>query len=315
MNKFKSVFSAVFILSLSLLGNHAVADNSSDPFIDEFNNYDIGIAFTMLSKNSWETPGYQLFHDNPSTPQKRLQAVTISNASKKIKPYQADTRYGLAFSMAESFGFYKYFATKSEFTTACSAGGAKMVSPITDLPAKQYNEITNWAVSCGGNDANQQIAFCGRCFDGGVCAGSGNIPNTPNGLWPALGDQVSFAEFQKAKNAIVVASGSMETCQWASQDNIWNEFDTNGLSPKALVGILIDNTTPPPPGSWSPDDATLCSYLQAVDNSRNSWPVYTLTFTQSSATPSKLAKTKTLSCSKDTAIFGISSAQGTGLDT
>ncbi len=296
MKKYKRIYSAAVILSLSIFGLYAIADDSSDSFVDEFSQSDMGIAFTMLSKESWKTPGYQLFHGDPSTPQTRLQAVTISNASKKIKPYQADTRYGLAFSMEKSAGFYKYFATKSEFTTTCDAGKAKMVSPITESPAKQYKSVTNWAVSCSGNDANVQIAFCGRCYDGGVCAGSGNIPNTPSKLWPALGDQVSFAEFQTAKNGIVAASGSMSTCSWASQDNIWNEFDTNGLSPTALVGVLIDATTAPPAGSWTPPDATLCSYLQFVDASRKKWPIYTLTFTQSITTPSKLVKTKTLSC-------------------
>lgn len=296
MKKCKRFFSVAVILSLGIFGVHAIADDSSDSFTAEFAQSDMGIAFTMLSKESWKTPGYQLFHDNPSTPQKRLQAITITNASKKIKPYQADTRYGLAFSMTKSSGFYKYFATKSEFTTACAAGTAKMVSPITESPAKQYKSVTNWAVSCSGSDAGVQIAFCGRCYDGGVCAGSGNIPNTPSKLWPALGDQVSFSEFQTAKNSIVALSGSKSTCSWASQDNIWNEFDVNGLSPTALAGVLIDATTAPPAGSWTPPDATLCSYLKTVDVSRQKWPVYTLTFTQSLTAPSKLVKTKTLSC-------------------
>ena len=303
MNNFKCILKTVTVLFLSVLLHQAVASDDlsplvddSDPLVVEFNQTDVGIAFTMLSKNSWQNPGGQLFHDDPSTPQSSLQAVTLSNTSKKIKPYQGDTHYGLAFSIAESSGFYKYFATKSQFTTTCDAGKASMISPITEAPANQYSSVTNWAVSCSSNAGTEQIAFCGRCFDGGVCAGSGNTPNTPSGLWPALGDQVPFDEFQIAKNAIVAASGSMSTCSWASQDNIWNEFNTNGLSPSALVGVLIDATTAPVPGSWTPPDATMCSYLQSVDATRTDWPVYTLSFTTSATTSSNLAKISVLSC-------------------
>jgi len=295
MSKPDFLCKAIAMCILGVWASLTIADQNTDPFIQDFNNSEIGIAFAMLSQNSWENPGHQIFHSDPSTPQKSLQAVTLSNATKKIMPYQGDTRYGLAFSIAESSGFYKYFATKSEFTTPCSAGMATMVSPITESPAEQYSQISNWAVSCSGNDAGEQIAFCGRCFDGGVCAGSGNTPNSPDVLWPALGDQVPFTEFQKAKNAIVSASGSKQpTCKWATASNIWNEFDTNGLSPTALVGVLIDHTSTPPPDSWTPSDSTLCNYLQTVDSSRKNWPVYTLTFTQSNDAPSSLTLTRTL---------------------
>ncbi len=144
----------------------------------------------------------------------------------------------------------------------------------------------------------EQIALCARCFDGGVCAGAGNIPNTKNKLWPALGDQVSFSSFQKAKNAIVRDSGSMSSCRWATANDIWNEFDTNGLSKDALVGIMIDKTTAAPPNIWTPSDSDICHYLLAVKPERSEWPVYELTFTQSKSSPSKLTNTQVLQCSK-----------------
>lgn len=296
MIKFSSIGRVAGACLLWVLGSHAIAARDSGSLIQEFNRADTGIAFTMLSRGSWENPGNQSFCDNPLTPQKSLQAITISNATKKLMPYQGDTRYGLAFSIAESSGFYKYFATKSRFSKACGAGKAEMVTPLTTSPAKQYNQISNWAVSCGGGDAGEQIAFCGRCFDGGVCAGSGNIPNTPDKLWPALGEQVPFSEFQTAKNAIVSASGSTSTCSWATAPNIWNEFNTNGLSRTALVGVLVDKTSAFPPGTWKPSEPTLCAYLQNVDPSRNNWPVYILTFNKFGKPASNLELTKTISC-------------------
>ncbi len=294
MSELNSICKVTVIFTLAVWGSRTMAGQGAGPFVQNFNNSEIGIAFTMLSQHSWENPGYQLFHNEPSTPQERLQAMTLSNATKKIEPYQGDTRYGLVFSMTESSGFYKYFATKSSFTTTCDVGQATMVSPITESPAEQYRQVTNWAVSCSGNDAGEQIAFCGRCFDGGACAGAGTTSNSPDKLWHALGDQVPFAEFQKAKNAIVSATGSATTCGWATSSNIWNEFDTNGLSPTALVGVLIDSTTGP--GPWAPSDSTLCNYLQKVDSSPREWPVYTLTFTQSTSAPSNLTLTRSLSC-------------------
>ena len=289
MSKNRFLGICAVIMGLAFFASLCAADDATDPLVQDFNNAEIGIAFTMLSEGSWENPGRQLFHTDPATPQKSVQAVTLSNASKKIMPYQGDTRYGLVFSMTEKAGFYKYFATKSQFATPCAAGQATMVSPPSAPPANQYVSVTNWAVACG----DQQIAFCGRCFDGGVCAGSGNKPNTPSGLWPALGEQVPFAEFQKAKNKIVAASGSASTCTWASAPNIWNEFDTNGLSPTALAGVLFDKTSG---SNWTPSEKILCAYLKNADPSRTSWPVYTLSFTQSTSTPSQLTLTKTLSC-------------------
>ena len=293
MDKLSRISQVAAFCILCFWASSVMADQDPSSLTQEFQNAEVGIAFTMLSQNSWENPGGQNFPKDPTTPQKSLQAVTLSNASKKVMPYQGDTRYGLAFSITESSGFYKYFATKSRFTKSCAAGSGKMVSPISESPAVQYSDISNWAVACDG-DAGEQIAFCGRCVDGGVCAGSGNIPNTPDKRWPALGDQVPFSEFQKAKNAIVAATGSTTTCSWANADHIWNEFNTNGLSPDALVGVLIDRTSPPPPGSWTPPDTTMCSYLQNVDPSRKSWPVYTLTFPQAGG--SALAFTRLLSC-------------------
>lgn len=292
------------VILLIAFSHHTLADDS-DSLITSFNDVETGVAFTMLSQNSWNTPSNQNFHQTPTDGQNKLQAVTITNQSKKIMPYQGDSQYGLIFNMAQSYEFYQYFATKSVFTDqndqpiSCDKGKATMVSPISEPPASSNSSTMNWAVACKKNAPGQQITLCARCADGGACAGSANKPSPPAKLWPALGDQVPYSEFNKAKNAIVKASGSTQTCSWTSGENIWNEFDLNGLSPKALAGVMIDGTYKAPPDKWKPKDSLMCKYLQSVDAKRTSWPVYTLTFIDDNKKPSSLTKTRTLTCSSD----------------
>jgi hypothetical protein len=315
MFKFKVFLHSILALVIYLVSTVCLGNQHSDLLISNFYDKDVGIAFSMLSKKDWESPGNQHFHNTPSNGQKVVQALAITNASKQIWPYPADSRFGLVFSIAENSNFYQYFATKSRLSTACTVNNAKFKSPIKHAPANQYANITNWAIAC--ND-NKEVAFCGRCTDGGVCAGSGNMPATSNELWSAIGKQVSYTEFNKAKNAIVSITGT-SNCRWNTTPNIWNEFNTNGLSPSALRGVIIDAITPCKSGlinaeavifpcnntttnslnndrAWVPTSATLCNYLNKVNSTRNEWPLYKLLSAGKQSGKSTLKKVDSVKC-------------------
>ncbi len=95
----KSIQQACLILLQVFICCQSLAGSNNKITIQEFNDADTGVAWTMMSKHAWLQRDVTMFHDDPSTPQKVLQAVTISNATKKLQPYQADTRYGLLFSL------------------------------------------------------------------------------------------------------------------------------------------------------------------------------------------------------------------------
>ena len=238
----------------------------------------------MLQEH-WENPEKGLFHNNPSEPRtKFLQSVSITNRKKTFQPYRANAKYGLVLSMAESSGFYKYFSIKEKFSKKCAEGAASLI-PTTDLTS-----LGTWAISCNDTNPNEQISFCGRCSDGGPCAGF--VRSDPKlEFCPGIGDQVPFSEFQKAKNAIVEATATT-ACVFGYNPGVWNEFTTNGFPPQALAGVLID----PSRGEeeWTPSDAMMCNYLQTmIPNHRTSWPMYSLYV---SSKGSKLVKTRILSC-------------------
>lgn len=286
----KNTFSAIFLgVSLLLMHSMAGANEVARKLISEFNDSDTGAAFTMLSLEDWQNPGKQIFHDDPSTPLDTLQAVTISNASKSIYPYPADTRFGLLFSIAESSGFYRYFAMRVPLDD-CAAGEGRMTSFVTKKPARDFNspKIFNWAVACG----LQQVPFCGRCTDGGPCAG----PQFMQDGWPVLGDLVPYKQFQKAKKSIVANTGLK--CDWNPKSNAWNEFDTSGLSRTALKAVLHDKLNSSI-SIQNPDDGTLCGYLNSVDSSRKTWPVLSLVRAQRPASGTRLVLEKILTCQKD----------------
>ncbi|BDX06105.1 hypothetical protein [Planctobacterium marinum] len=262
------------------------ADSDALKIIADFNDPKMGVAFTMLSIQEWQNPSAQHFKETPSQKNQSLQAVTISNATKSIFPYPADTRYGLLFSLEEDKGFYRFFAMRAPLGN-CKPGEAVLTQLITEKPAIDYNspKIFNWAVQCG----EKQVPFCGRCTDGGPCAG----PLVLQEGWPVIGKLVGYSQFTKAKNSIVDDTGL--SCDWNPKSNGWNEFDTSGLSSTALIGVLHDqlNTAI---GAQVPTDTELCGYLNATGVTHKTWPVLALTSAQHPAQGTRLKRERLLTC-------------------
>lgn len=277
-----------------------------DSLVRDFKDKEMGIAFSMIPHLSWMYPrrGREIYHDDPSKKCSHVTSVSITNQYMQIFPYPGFTNYGLAFSLQESSGFYKYFATREKFEKPCPASGAYFT--VTDTPSK-------YDLACNNTEIDGKLRFCASCADSTDCSIG------PNKFFRAIGDQVPYSAFQMTKNAIVARSGKSATCPITKGENIWNEFNTNGVATKAVVGILVDKThlrskakvkdlsrlfwkadpiyTPEFPDDWTPSDRQMCTYLQFnVNASRSRWPVYELSFTDSETTPSKLVKNRTLEC-------------------
>ena len=106
---------------------------------------------------------------------------------------------------------------------------------------------------------------------GSIVGGPGDGANhtPPDAAWrhTLLRDGKSYAWFAQQKNAILKA---FDTVYRTGHD--YNEFDTNGLSPNALAGIFVDETSNRP--TFVPSDEVQWRFLTGADPKRTSWPVY-----------------------------------------
>lgn len=107
-------------------------------------------------------------------------------------------------------------------------------------------------------------ALCAQCEDGFKCA-------FVDRRVMANETDMTYAQFQTAKNAVVQQTGSPQ-CQ-LSNPRAYNEFDTNGLSSTDLFGVF---RTAVGAGARAPVIPTsdVCKLLKNVNKQRNAWPIY-----------------------------------------
>jgi len=116
------------------------------------------------------------------------------------------------------------------------------------------------------------------------------------------GDSLSYAQWTNKKNAVVQETGTgscylkLNRANRMEQDGDihWNEFNSNGLSPDALVGVLNDLTTMDDHSRFSggesqPNMQDVCNFLAAVNKLRRSplnsaWPIFNYQSQSRSAT-------------------------------
>lgn len=174
----------------------------ADDLIDEYNNLDMGIAFTVIPESVWEGKGggnngmddagfYPLsgmteFHA------KHQQAVSIVTKKQDMTPYDGGYgTWGLAFHVTEEKEFWKYFQ-----------------------------------VAQHGKDVGQLVAGPGD--------GANHIP--PDAYWrktlAVTGS--SYEWFTEQKNGILARYNTV----YGNHD--YNEFDTNGLAPTGLAGVFVN---------------------------------------------------------------------------
>merc|ERR1712046_200576 len=99
--------------------------------IDEYNDHNMGIAFSMISVSSWQNPrtGTGNNHmDNcgfyPPVPttyhSEAQQAMSIVTQKQDMYPYSAyGTPYGIAFHISEKSQFWKYFQVSGNGDSIC----------------------------------------------------------------------------------------------------------------------------------------------------------------------------------------------------
>jgi len=114
-----------------------------------------------------------------------------------------------------------------------------------------------WAYFMECNDGSGLSA---QCTDGFKC--------DPDLRHPV---SMTYEDFQEKKNEIVSQTGTQD-CKVVAPTT-FNEFDTNGLSSRALAGVFVTKSggaterKPPSPQA-------LCTFLSALKKTNASWPIY-----------------------------------------
>jgi len=155
--------------------------------------------------------------------------------------------FALVLSLREEDEYWKYFVTSPE---DCNSTGAPLVASCSDC--------------------------IGRCC--GKLLGS-----------QLVGGNLSYEQWTDKKNAVLSQTGT-DSCyskayghNESNGDTTWNEFNSNGLSPDALVGVLNDLTTKDDNGAsggeTQPNMQDVCNFLASVNAMRSSplnssWPVF-----------------------------------------
>merc|ERR1712107_338223 len=101
--------------------------------------------------------------------------------------------------------------------------------------------------------------MCGQCHDGFKCSTHSRAP---------LGKDWTYEKFEHVKNSIVNPTGT-SSC-WPYVPTAYNEFDTNGLSEKALAGVFIPTCLAK---KEVPSDTAVCKTLRN-NGGMGHWPVF-----------------------------------------
>lgn len=173
---------------------------NADKLIDEFNDPDMGIAFTMIPTNVWELKGmgnnhmdaagfYPLSDEYEYHPSSQ-QAVSIVTTNQDMNPYDGGYgTHGLAFHVSEDAQFWKYF---------------------------------------------QVIGYGKNQIVGGPGDGGSHTPGSADWRKTLLEQNKSYDWFTQEKNRILANYNTV----YGIHD--YNEFDTNGLSPDGLAGVFVN---------------------------------------------------------------------------
>lgn len=242
--------------------------------MEDFNS-ETGIAFTKLTHSTWQSgPGGGGFSGqdkatflsnwNNDVSFDYKQSMTIGNSKSWMWPFHGKnfgySSFALVFSLREEDEYWKYFWTSP---ADCHGTGAPLMASCSDC--------------------------VGRCC--GKLTGS-----------QLVGDSLSYAQWAHKKNAVVQETGTgscylkLNRANRMEQDGDihWNEFNSNGLSPDALVGVLNDLTTMDDHSRFSggesqPNMQDVCNFLAAVNKLRRSplnsaWPIFNYQSQSRSAT-------------------------------
>jgi len=172
----------------------------ADELINEFNDPNMGIGFTMIPMNVWELEGignnhmdaarfYALAEENQFYTNSQ-QAVSIVTSKLNMNPYNGGYgTFGLAFHVTESAQFWKYF----------------------------------------------QVAQYGKnVIVGGPGDGGNHIPGIADWRKTILEQGKSYEWFTQQKNGILAQYNTVY------HNHDYNEFDTNGLSPDGVAGVFVN---------------------------------------------------------------------------
>lgn len=180
------------------LSSFALAN--ADKLIDEFNDPNMGVAFTIIPENVWELHGignnhmdaagfYPLSEESEYHPGSQ-QAVSIVTSKLDMNPYDGGYgTYGLAFHVTEDAQFWKYF---------------------------------------------QVIQYGKNAIVGGPGDGGSHTPGSGDWRKTLLEQSKSYDWFTQEKNRVLGLYNSV----FGIHD--YNEFDTNGLSPDGLAGVFVN---------------------------------------------------------------------------
>jgi len=180
----------------------------ADDLIDEFNDPDMGVAFTVIPENVWERHGegnnhmdaagfyplnnISIFHG------RHQQAVSIVTRVQDMNPYDGGYgTYGLVFHVTEDKQFWKYFQV---------AGHGKDV-----------------LVAGPGDGAN-------------------HIPSTKDWRLNILDQGKTYDWFTQQKNQVLAKYNTVY------RNHDYNEFDTNGLSFDGVAGVFVNEQHGQKPG-------------------------------------------------------------------